>query len=422
MQTLKHFQEFIIELTESNSKLHKQSILKKYSEDEIVKKYLYFIYNPYIVTGISTKKLSKEVVRLSFDYQTVSVFALLDYLKQFNTGTDSDIALCHFVLAKLDSTLNDLLSKIITKSLTLGIDAKTINLVIPGLIPQFSVQLANKYFDNPKIVEGKQFALTTKIDGGRITALKKNGEVSFYTRAGQKYEGLVDLEQEMSNKLPENLCLDGEITLIDKGNLTSKEQYKQTMMITRKDGEKHGVKMLVFDCMTADEFKNQKCTKSYLERRKMLDCLHLETCTYFESLPLLYVGTDTSKILEYLKLNVNNGEEGVMINICDAPYEFKRTNNLLKVKTMQDIDLPIVGFEEGEGRHVGRLGAILVEYKGNIVKVGSGFSDELRNEIWLNQDKWLGRTCSIQYFEETKNQNGGISLRFPVYLDWRDDK
>ena len=89
---------------------------------------------------------------------------------------------------------------------------------------------------------------------------------------------------------------------------------------------------------------------------------------------------------------------------------------------MQDLDLEVVGFEEGTGRNEGRLGAILVKYKNNIVKVGSGFSDELRKEIWHDQNSWLGRTIVVKYFEETSNQNGGISLRFPVFVDWRDDK
>jgi DNA ligase-1 len=89
---------------------------------------------------------------------------------------------------------------------------------------------------------------------------------------------------------------------------------------------------------------------------------------------------------------------------------------------MNTLDLEIVGYEEGSGRLAGTLGAILVEYKNNVVRVGSGFSDELRREIWKDRIFWFGRICEIQYFEETTNQNGGISLRFPVFKDVRTDK
>lgn len=423
MQTLLHFKNFIDELGASNSRNYKIEILKKYSKDEDIKKYLYFLINPYIVTGISDKKLGKEV-KCSSDIVLESVYDLFDYLITNNTGKDIDIFMCQEMLSKCPTTeLKDILFKIITKSLTLGIDAKTINTAIPECIPQFSLMLANKYFDKPDYVKGKEFALTRKIDGGRIIALKENGIVSFYTRAGQRYEGLVDLEKELLEFFPDNICLDGEITLLNPAGLSSKDQYKQTMKITRKDGEKHGIKMLVFDIMHAEEFKSQYCPYTYKERRKYADQVFSnKSLQFFELLPVLYCGTDIDQIDIWLNKMIAAGEEGIMINITDALYEFRRTSVLLKCKKMSDLDLPLIGFEEGTGKNAGKLGAIIVDYKGNKVKVGSGFTDELREEIWKNQDIWLGRTIVVQYFEITTNQNGGISLRFPIYIDYRTDK
>ena len=46
----------------------------------------------------------------------------------------------------------------------------------------------------------------------------------------------------------------------------------------------------------------------------------------------------------------------------------------------------------------------------------------MRDEIWNNQDKYLGKISEIQYFEETNNDEGGLSLRFPVFKQWRFDK
>jgi DNA ligase-1 len=284
--------------------------------------------------------------------------------------------------------------------------------------------LAEKFFDKPERVEGKEFALTTKIDGGRIIAIKENGQVSFFTRAGQKYEGLVDLENELKEILDDNFVLDGEITLLDPKGLSSKDQYKETMKITRKDGEKHGVKMLVFDYMPVANFKMQNCPVAYSARRAHLSTM-FDLCAlkYFELLPLLYVGSDVSVIPKCLDEAIADGQEGIMINICDAPYEFKRTWNLLKVKKMNTMDLQIIGFEEGTGRLAGTLGAILVRYKNrNTVKVGSGFTDWLRTEIWNNRGKYMDTICEIKYFEETTNQEGGESLRFPIFNDFRPDK
>ena len=447
MQSLIEFKEFVDEVQQNNSRNYKLEVLKKYKENENIKRYLDFIYNPYKITGISEGKLYKEV---SMVVQGVtSMYELMDYLLVHNTGRDEDISVIQQYKDTLDIDYYEIFDSVVTKSLSLGVDVLSINKCMGNLIPVFSVQLANKYFDKPEVVEGKTFALTTKIDGGRIIAIKENGKVTFYTRQGQLYEGLVDLEKEMLEKLPDNICLDGEITLLDKGNLTSKDQYKETMKITRKKGEKHGVKMLVFDCMRAEEFRNQKCETPYFIRRgdllawfgqhyiedglanssefneykftnNIISFLNTKY-TYFNILPILYEGSDINEITKWLNYNIDHGEEGVMINILDAPYSFKRSSDLLKVKKMLDIDLEVVGYEEGSGNFSGMLGAFLVRYKeGNIVKVGSGFSKELRQEIWKNPDAYIGKIISVQYFEETVNQQGGISLRFPVYLDLRD--
>ena len=82
---------------------------------------------------------------------------------------------------------------------------------------------------------------------------------------------------------------------------------------------------------------------------------------------------------------------------------------------MNSCDLKIIGFEEGEGKYKGVLGNLICDYKGYQLGVGSGFDDGQRKEIWNNQEKYLNRIAEIQYFEETYNDKGGLSLRFPVF-------
>ena len=427
MRTLQHFNEFVKEITSSNSKKFKQEVLQKYKDDEVIQKYLKINFDPFVVYGLSTKKLSRhpEGVR---PYPADSIFDLFQWLEEHNTGTDAAIKMCQETLGQVaayKTELAALLEKLICKDLSIGVDAKSINAAMPGLIPTFNVQLAQKYFEKPEKLEGKSFAVTTKIDGGRIIAIKDNGNVEFYTRAGQKYEGLVDLEEEMLRTFPDGTVLDGEITILDDKGIPSKEAYKRAMKITRSDGEKHGLKMKCFDAMCIDEWRNQKCTHDYIERRMLLKGLYGSEWDhkYFEVIPELYRGDDTSKILELLDEAIANEEEGVMINLLDAPYEFGRTWSLMKVKKMNTLDLEIIGFEEGEGRLAGTLGAILVRYKdGNTVKVGSGFSDEMRKHIWSDPNSFLFRIAEIQFFEETTNKDGGKSLRFPVFKDIRYDK
>lgn len=425
MRTLEQFCKFVIEVNASNSRLHKQSVLKKYKDDPIIRKYLQIAFDPYRVYGISTKKLNK-IVGASGVYDIETVFDLFDYLDEHNTGTDKDISICQEAINNVCIWNRDagaILKALICKKLSIGCDAKTINKEIPDLIPTFAVQLANKYFDKPEYVEGTTFAITTKIDGGRIIAIKENGQVTFYTRAGQKYEGLVDLEAEMLEKFPDGVCLDGEITLLNTEGIPSKEAYKQAMKITRADGEKHGVKMLVFDAMLAEEFRAQKCDRIWERRREGLEnTFSSQEFNYFQLLPVLYKGEDTTMITKLLDEAIADQQEGIMINLALAPYEFKRTNYLLKVKKFNSADLRVIGFEEGTGKYVGMLGALICDYKDNVVRVGSGLTDNQRKEIWQNRFKYLDTIVEISYFEETKDSTGKKSLRFPTFKDFRPDK
>lgn len=420
MKTLIHFRDFVDEMTESASRLHKQEVLKKYKDDEVIKKYLKIAYDPYVVFGISTKKLSKSV-RPTEWYQAPTVFELFDYLTNHNTGTDVDVAACRemlFVANEADPMLESLLSELICKDLSIGCDAKTINSVIPNLIPQFSCMLAQKYFEKPEKLSGKTFAITTKLDGFRLIALKdKAGNIKFYSRVGQLVEGLVEIEAELKANFPNDVALDGELTISNYFDMPSKDAYKAASKIIRLKGDtpKTGLTYRVFDMMTVEEFTSQKCSAIYDTRRTLLDS-YAGKAPHIEVLPVLYRGNDTSKITEFLDKITSEGGEGCMLNVCDAEYHWTRSWDIMKVKKFDSLDLEVVDIEEGSGRLAGTLGAIHVRYKGgNIVKVGSGFSDEERKLYFSNPALILNKVVEVKFFEESTNADGTCSLRFPTW-------
>lgn len=426
MKTLQHFNEFVKEITASASRKYKQEVLTKYKDDEIIQKYLKIAYDPYLVFGISEKKLHKQVSCVA--YPVDNVFGLFYWLEKHNTGTDAAIKICQETLAVIaseDQEAAALLEELICKDLSIGVDSKTINSVIPNLIPQFSCMLAQKYFEKPEKLSGKTFAITTKLDGFRLIALKdKFGNIKFYSRVGQLVEGLIEIEAELKANFPNDVALDGELTISNYFDMPSKDAYKAASKIIRLKGDtpKTGLTYRVFDMMTAEEFISQSCSAIYDARRALLDS-YAGRASHIEVLPVLYRGTDTSKITEFLDKITSEGGEGCILNLCDAPYVWNRTWNLQKVKKMNTLDLQIIGFEEGSGRLTGTLGAILVRYKdGNVVKVGSGFTEGLREEIWKNQGKYLDTICEISYFETSANADGGESLRFPIFKDFRTDK
>lgn len=424
MNTLLHFKNFYEEIRASNSRKYKQEVLQKYKDDEVIKRYLKIAFDPYTVYGISTKKLHKEV-SVGETLCPLTVFDLFEYLEEHNTGRDVDVAVCQIALewlAQDDCEAAYLLEFLICKDLNLGVDAKSINAVMGPVVPTFGCMLANKYFDKPEKLAGKKFAITTKLDGFRLIAIKdEHDNVSFFSRVGKRIEGLVEIEQEFKSAFPAGCVLDGELTVSNYFELESKEAYKAASKIISQKGEtpKTGLTYRVFDAMYIDEWREQNCTHTYELRRHLLHGLFkfpMAPISHIELLPVLYQGDDVSKVTEILEQIVAAGGEGCMINLLDSPYRFNRCWDIMKVKKFNSLDLEVVDMEEGTGRLTGTLGAIHVRYKGgNIVKVGSGFSDEERKLYWSQPDLILNKVVEIKMFEETQAANGQYSLRFPTW-------
>ena len=108
---------------------------------------------------------------------------------------------------------------------------------------------------------------------------------------------------------------------------------------------------------------------------------------------------------------------------ADSPYKGKRSKDLLKYKSFNDDEYEVVDTEMGPFRYVlnGReheetmLSCVTIKHKDHLVRVGSGFSIEQRREFYKDPKKILGKIITVQYFAESKNQDGGISLRFPTF-------
>ena len=422
--------EIFDQLQTTNSKLEKQKIIKDNADNQQFTDTLVFLLSPYIVTGMSERKINKKVGAVR------GVITLwenaIEYLSTHNTGTDYDIALIQDFITSQPEDMQDFYKGLITKSIKLGCDAKIVNGVLgKGFIPSFEIQLAEKYFEKPNKVVGN-FTLTEKLDGFRLATIIHNDKIEFYSRQGQFVEGLVEVEEDMkmfckANKL-HNAFFDGELVAVNCEELSSDENYKVVTKTARTKGIKRGLKYNIFDTLSYEEFMSQECDTEYYKRRWLLNELSKNVnLTHINILPVLYNGSDKDMIMEYLNKARENHKEGIMINLDNGMYEFKRTTNLLKVKVMQDADLKIVDVYEGTGKNKGKLGGIIIEfiYKDNTYRCecGSGFSDDERIDYWNNPEKILNKIATIQYFEISKNDDGGYGLRFPVWTHRiREDK
>lgn len=154
-------------LQESSGK-RLQEILEENKDNELLKKVLWFVYNPYIVTGLSSKKINKIVNKQIKYAPAETIEEVFEYLQEHNTGTDIDIAyVLEFIQGKPDQEMYE---QIFTKELKLGITSKTIDKVFPNLIPEFNVMLAEKYWDRIEELEktNPDIIISQKLDRHKV--------------------------------------------------------------------------------------------------------------------------------------------------------------------------------------------------------------------------------------------------------------
>lgn len=415
-----------IKNTSSNNE--KQAILEQNKNNELLKEILKFVYNPYFKTGLSSKKIKKEIApteyRLLLQPEN-SITYIFNYLKDHNTGTDQDIAHVQWYIRNYSEGCPEIVEEILTQNLKIGMTAKSINKVWNNLIPEFNVMLADKYWEKIDKLEQEKprILVTQKLDGMRCTTIKLGGKINLMSRSGQLMTGFVEIEQEL-RELPDGVY-DGEI-LADLSIDNSLDLFASTVSAARtKDTKKKNMTYNVFDYVKkVEEFVTGMFSESCVQRKQNLEnILKKAHCNYIKYVEVLYDGEYNSDIIDKL-LNkaLSLQQEGIMLNIADAPYQKKRTTDILKVKKMNTVDLFVTNVFEGKGKYKGTLGGVVVEYKGQPVGVGSGFSDIQRKMIWEHPESIVGKLIEVQYFEESKDKNGKPSLRFPVFKKIRLDK
>lgn len=445
----------ILEKVKNASGKAKQQVLEENKDNVLLQEVLKFVYNPYTVTGLSDNKISKEVPQVDIDVPQ-DIESVFKYILVNNTGTDKDIRYIQIFIQRQPVEYQKMYEEIFTKKLKIGVTATTINKVWEDLIPEYEVQQGHPLHKRIDKILNEDIILTQKFDGLRATARVEKGNVQIFSRQGQPYEGLVELEEELSH-LPDG-CYDGELLLdvpdkrkdggvpaflnMDKIKLPensiihkiyvpmpSKDLFKKTTSIVNSDlKEKKDINFFIYDMFPLGNFDHTITFNEEATIRKDKIEMILEAnkanSPHLKQVPILYEGKFDSILIDAMLDQVLLLEqEGLMINLAHSPYEFKRSNNLVKVKKMYPADLKIIGFEEGSGKNKGTLGAIIVNYKGYSVKVGSGFTDAERTYAWEHQEDLMGTIVTVQYFEETTNKkDNSLSLRFPVFKGFRTDK
>jgi len=414
------------DLRATSSTIDKQGIIEDYCNHSsaaasFTKNILLYTYHPlwqYNVTSDNLKKKNHLVARKN-EYK--NFFDLLDALKSRKiTGHDAISAVNSFI--EHYSEYEELIHCIIDKDLKTRAGDKIINKAIPDHIPEFSVALADKY--EPKLVDWKDgWYVSRKIDGARCVAIvDSNGDATFYSRTGKEFDTLGVVRDGIKNLGITDVVFDGELCLVDDdGNEDFQGVMKQ---LKKKDHTIPNPSFKIFDMITHDEFYSKKGAKNRpysIRYNNLQEVMRDNTCACLSVLGQELI-KDDEHFAEWTKRANDYGWEGVMLRV-DEPYKGKRSKDLLKVKKFFDDEYEVIDTEMGPFRYVKNgaeceetmLSCVTIKHKDHLVRVGSGFTIEQRQEFYQNPKKILGKIITVQYFSESENQDGGLSLRFPTF-------
>ena len=329
---------------------------------------------------------------------------------------------------------NDWYRLILQKDLRSGISEKTVNKVLKKTdiapVPVFEVMLAHDGANHETKITGKKL-LEPKLDGVRaVTVIDfESRTVTMYTRNGKVLENFGHI----TKYLEDNLDNIGRSYVMDGEVVSSSFQALMKEVHRKENVQANDARLCLFDIVPLVEFKQGKSVMAQRRRSKFLKenfSKIFADSGCIEIIPQIEVNLDEFigdiEYRDYNKKMVAEGFEGIMIKDPEAKYECKRSVSWLKQKPFIEVSLSITAVEEGTGRNVGRLGALVCQGvdddKTISVNVGSGFSDSNRTAYWQERDTIVGQVVEVRADAITQNQDGTYSLRFPRFMRFRGFK
>jgi DNA ligase-1 len=427
-------QNVISTLEDHNSRLDKEAIILAQAEAGNSEFFqgARLALDPMITFGLKQIPEKKDEDGAGLDWDSFSLI-ITGFVNRSLTGNLARDTVANMMKSATKAQWNGWYRRILIKDLRCGVSEKTVNKVVEKkyadyIIPIFACQLAHDSANYESKVSGQKL-IEVKLDGVRVvTIVYPDGRVDMFSRNGKELINFPHVTEQISAVVkktppPYALVLDGEI-------MSSSFQDLMTQVHRKSDVKANDAILNLFDMCPLEDFEKGSWDKSQTVRSQMVQTWVEQNHTDLPNVTCLaneLVDLDTGEgQLRYKEINaqaVAGGYEGIMIKDPEAGYECKRSVAWLKLKPFIEVSLEVVDVEEGTGRNVGRLGAIVCQGvddgKTIRVNVGSGFSDSDRDSYWSSRDSILGQIVEVRADAVTQNQDGTYSLRFPRFLRFR---
>lgn len=430
------------EIADTPARNQKETILASAITDPMMKEVVKWAYDPFIVFGLTPPRVETTGTEV-FDLKTRFIWAMLHALSNRKiTGGDAHQTVLEW-MTRLDQDSAELLWRILSKDLRCGITGKTVNKILPGTIPTFDVMLAHPLEEHR--IASWPVAIEPKLDGVRVICLVKNGTAQFFSRSGKSFPAVehlgdsitkmvelvyMNIPPEKNIEYSQYLSKDG-FTLALDGEIIAGSFAETVSEVRRKSEVAANAEYHVFDVLPFEKFTMDGCNHiplPYNQRREFLRFMVSNFGQDGIKLIPSYFASSHEEVRAYYDKFRTKGLEGAIVKPLQGTYFKKRSHNWMKMKNEETEDLIVTGAFEGTGKYEGQLGGIICDRAGVEVRVGGGFTDLERVELWADFQadaeagmkplKLLGRMAEIEFHEVTPDG----SLRHPRFMRWRDDK
>ena len=424
--------DIIAELESDNSRLFKESVVEREAHAENAEFFngVRLALDSMVTFGLKQINEKTDADGAGLDWENFSLI-VTGFVNRGLTGNLARDTVDRMMASATQAQWNNWYRRILIKDLRCGVSEKTVNNVVKKKyvqfsIPVFSCQLAHDSNNHESKVSGEK-SIEVKLDGVRVISIVyPGGRVDQFSRNGKELVNFPHIREQLAgaaNDIVEPMVFDGEVM-----SSSFQDLMKQ---IHRKDNVQASDAVLhLFDMLRLEDFENGVSNVPQYVRSHCLSTWydkHQNTMPNVSVLDSEVVDLDSvagqERYSAVNKMAIAGGYEGIMIKDINAIYECKRSTSWLKLKPFIEVTLGVVDVEEGTGRNVGRLGALVCtgidDDKEITVNVGSGFSDADRDSIWADRSMVIGQLVEVRADAVTQNQDGTYSLRFPRFKTFR---
>ncbi len=409
--------QILDELNIENGSNYKIAVLKKYQDNDLLKRVLKMTYDRVdYVFGVTMKNVQFPKTHEGTMTLKQSLNVLIVLNDRVTTG-NSAIELVEDTLHKLNTQDADVFAKILNRDLRINMGRTNINKVYKNLIkkqPYMRCAIADT-----KAMSGIDW------ESGVYSQLKLDGtyrsfsEGKFTARSG-KTQDFPILEKLFAN-VPDDYVLIGEMTL--RGE---KQRSTGNGLINSLNVPEEEVIFTIWDAIHVDEYKTKNGKTQYSERLEITrEIVENINHPQLQLVPYKIVYS-AKEAFEHFQEMTEKGLEGTVIKIAQNLWKDGTGKEQLKMKLEIDAEVRITGFTEGKKgtKREKTFGAIEFNNdEGTITGRTSGFTDKELEEFNNNREKYIGRVMTVQFNDVTKAKGSDtFALSHPRFIEVRDDK